>query len=695
MPGADPGDMPGSPDDSSGNGHMPGSAMEEAPASGGMPGEDVRGEGGTQDDGMSAAASAAAAMAKGPRQIVPTAEFVPQGVADAAPVGRPRQIVPVATFEARGVSPVAGASPPSLTNHGGPVLGSVEVVPIYWGGAWASGTEAQLSTQLDGFFDFIVTSPYMDLLHEYSTASTTIQHGRRLSSARLTATEPGTVVGGVRQVTDAQVQTALQGWIAAGAVPATTANTLYFVFLPPNVVSLLGTDRSCQTFCGYHNHIGGVYYALIPYANCNGCQFPGQFLDTLTEVSSHEFAEAVTDPALNAWWEDGAGDEIGDICNRQTTRMGGYLVQTEWSNSQNACVVAGLPTASTPRESSEPVVAWGANRLDVFVLGTDRALYHKWWNGSAWGPSLTGYESMGGVCTSNPQVVAWGPNRLDVFVTGTDSALYHKWWDGSNWGPSVTGYERMGGVCSGDPRIVSWGPNRLDAFVLGTDRALYHKWWDGSAWGPSLTGYERMGGVCVGQPEVVSWGPNRLDVFVIGTDRALYHKWWDGSAWGPSLTGYERLGGICMSAPRAVAWGPNRLDVFVVGTDGALYHKWWDGSAWGPSLTGYERMGGVCVGEPEVVAWGPNRLDVFVIGTDSALYHKWWDGSAWGPSLTGYEAQGGVCTSRPRVTSWGANRLDVFVTGTDSGLYHKWWDGSAWGPSLTGYEAQGGVISSF
>ena len=350
---------------------------------------------------------------------------------------------------------------------------------------------------------------------------------------------------------------------------------------------------------------------------------------------------------------------------------------------------------AAPRQSSSPVLAWAANRLDVFVLGTDRAMYHKWWNGSSWGPSLTGYEAMGGVCTSVPQAVAWGPNRLDVFVTGTDQALYHKWWNGSSWGPSLTGYEAMGGVCVGAPRAVSWGANRLDVFVLGTDRALYHKWWNGSAWGPSLTGYEHMGGVCISQPEVVSWGPNRLDVFVVGTDRALYHKWWNGSSWGPSLTGYERMGGVCVSAPRAVSWGPNRLDVFVVGTDGALYHKWWNGSAWGPSLTGWERMGGVCVGEVEAVSWGPNRLDLFVIGTDKAVYHKWWNGSAWGPSLTGYERMGGVCTSRPRVTAWGPNRLDLFVTGTDSALYHKWWNGSSWGPSLTGYERMGGVISAF
>jgi hypothetical protein len=352
------------------------------------------------------------------------------------------------------------------------------------------------------------------------------------------------------------------------------------------------------------------------------------------------------------------------------------------------------PVAGAIRPSSSPMVAWASNRIDAFVLGTDRALYHKWWNGSAWGPSVTGYETLGGVCTSVPQAVSWGPNRLDVFVTGTDSALYHKSWNGSAWGPSVGGFDNMGGLCVGDPRAVSWGPNRLDVFVLGTNRALFHKWWNGSSWAPSVTGFENMGGVCIGQPEVVSWGPNRLDVFVLGTDRALYHKWWNGSSWSPSVTGYERLGGVCTSAPRVVAWGPNRLDVFVTGTDGALYHKWWNGSAWGPSATGFERLGGVCIGQPEVVAWGPNRLDVFVVGTDSGLFHKWWNGSAWSPSVTGFESMGGICTSQPRALAWGPNRLDVFVTGSDSALYHKGWNGSAWSASLTGYEFLGGTISA-
>ena len=164
----------------------------------------------------------------------------------------------------------------------------------------------------------------------------------------------------MRHVTDAQVQAALQGWIAVNQVPATTSNTLYFIFLPPGVVSELGSAQSCVAggYCGYHNEVGAVYYAVIPFVNCNGCTFPGQFLDTLTEVSSHELAEAITDPALNAWFDPATGDEIGDICNRQTVRLGGYLVQTEWSNAQQACAVA-------------PPVPYGRRILEVATTFAD------------------------------------------------------------------------------------------------------------------------------------------------------------------------------------------------------------------------------------------------------------------------------------------------------------------------------------
>jgi hypothetical protein len=50
-------------------------------------------------------------------------------------------------------------------------------------------------------------------------------------------------------------------------------------------------------------------------------------------------------------------------------------------------------------------------------------MWHKWFQGG-W----SGWEDLGGILTSAPSAVSWGPNRIDCFVMGTDSALWHKWW---------------------------------------------------------------------------------------------------------------------------------------------------------------------------------------------------------------------------------------------------------------------------
>ncbi len=267
-------------------------------------------------------------------------------------------------------------------------------------------------------------------------------------------------------------------------------------------------------------------------------------------------------------------------------------------------------------ESPPRVVAWAPNRLDIFVVGTNSALWHRWWDGSAWG----GWESLGGVLTTPPEVVSWGTNRLDVFALGTDHALWHRWWDGSAWG----GWESLGGVLTSPPKAVAWGPNRLDIFGLGVDHALWHRWWGGSSWG----GWESLGGTLTSQPEVVSWDEGRLDIFAVGTDSALWHRWWDGSSWG----GWQSLGGVLESPPKAVSWSANRLDIFVIGTNSALWHRWWDGSSWG----GWESLGGVLEAQlgtvgsgddrarVDAVAWAANRLDIFGVGMDSALWHRWW-----------------------------------------------------------------------
>ena len=92
-----------------------------------------------------------------------------------------------------------------------------------------------------------------------------------------------------------------------------------------------------------------------------------------------------------------------------------------------------------------------------------------------------------------PAAVSWAPGRLDIFGLGTNNEMFHKWWQGS-WGPSQTGWEPLGGVFNSAPSVAAWAANRLDIFGLGTNNEMFHKWWQGS-WGPSQTGWEPLGGV--------------------------------------------------------------------------------------------------------------------------------------------------------------------------------------------------------
>jgi hypothetical protein len=547
-----------------------------------------------------------------------------------------------------------GSSYTQMVFKGGPVLAVPELIGFYWG----NFTAAEISTMqnwLAGFAGYLCGAGAPvgteQVVRQYGVTGATVGPHVQDASAPSTATEQ-------------DVRNKIEAHQANGTLPGYGPQRLFLAFTKGVTFSGYNT-----VWCAYHGSWGpGKYFAICPQLT-GGCAGTDP-LASWQGVVAHEVLEAATDPVVGAGWVEG-NEEGGDSCNRQFAPVSFGTTQRFADNLQQACSVWTML-----ERPDLAATAWSANRLDIFVRGTDGAVWHKWWNGAAWG----GFESLGGQIVGAPAVVSWGPNRLDVFVRGTDGAMYHKWWDGSAWGPSVTGWEDLGGFILGAPKAVSWAPNRLDIFAQGGDGALYHKWWNGSAWG----GWESLGGQIIGAPEAVAWGPNRLDVFVRGTDFAMYHKWWDGGAWGPSLTGFESLGGVLLSDVSATSWAANRLDVFGRGTDGAMYHRWWNGAAWG----GWESLGGVIVGAPDAVAWGPNRLDTFARGTDGAMYHKWWDGSAWGPSVTGWEDLGGVIIGAPIAVSWASNRLDVFGQGTDNAMYHKWWDGHAWG----GWENLGGVL---
>ena len=79
-----------------------------------------------------------------------------------------------------------GAVPPKLTYRGGPLLTSVQVFTIFWGSAWQTAPQTDMLPQINQFFDFILTSPLMDQLGEYSVPGHSIGHGKRIGTATIT-----------------------------------------------------------------------------------------------------------------------------------------------------------------------------------------------------------------------------------------------------------------------------------------------------------------------------------------------------------------------------------------------------------------------------------------------------------------------------------------------------------------------------
>jgi hypothetical protein len=339
-----------------------------------------------------------------------------------------------------------------------------------------------------------------------------------------------------------------------------------------------------------------------------------------------------------------------------------------------------------------PVVSWGPDRLDFFVICADGHLWHTAFNGVAW---QTAWDDRGGpeapLIPGAVSVVSWGPNRIDVFMGGGDyKDVWHTAWNGSRWQP----WDDRGHPGSAVDSVwtlsaVSWGPNRLDVFTGGGDGHLWQLTWNGSSWLP-WTDRGSPAGVGVGDFRAVSWGPNRIDVFATSgwaTSETVWHTAWNGSSWqGWDSRGAPPNGGTGPVVP--VSWGAGRLDLFTFSPSATnsvhCWHDSWNGSSWEttwddrggqPGATGFFVGEGDGPPSPRAVSWGDNRLDVFVLS--DGVWHTAWNGSNWQPWEDFGGPPGGA--GAVWVTSWGKERLDIFT----QSLGHIWqltWNGSTWLP---------------
>jgi hypothetical protein len=299
----------------------------------------------------------------------------------------------------------------SVTYHGGALLAHPEVQALYYGSDWSTNTSYYNQTgYLENYLRSVVSGSYMDMLATagYGVGRGSFDQGR-IGLANINKTQP---------LTDGQLRTALQQYIFSGALKSPDANRLYVIFVEDNVEVTTNFGNSVQNFLGYHGAFAGtdasgraasIRYAVIPYPGGSVGNARISWLSTLdglTEVTSHELAEAATNPDNGlgrlSWYEDSSGEEVGDLVNGQVVYLNGYAVQRIADRNDQAMTPAGAAPL-TPAS---------------FVLQS---------NGSLWEHTAAGWTFVSsGVASVGDQAIDnHGRATVDFVTTGGSAYEYH------------------------------------------------------------------------------------------------------------------------------------------------------------------------------------------------------------------------------------------------------------------------------
>ena len=210
-----------------------------------------------------------------------------------------------------------------------------------------------------------------------------------------------------------------------------------------------------------------------------------------------------------------------------------------------AAVIAASPTLQAMRLRSPRVpalaevtaVSRSRDKLDIFVTDRNGVIFT-----AAWEPRFTDWwhgwwQLNGGRAAPGAPVhaVSRSTDKLDAFVIGTDRRVYTAAWE-----PAFTDWwhgwwQLNGGVAAPGAHVtvVSRSTDKLDAFVVGTDGGIYT-----AAWEPGFTdwwhGWWRIGNIRAPQGarvHAVSRSRDKLDIFVTDVNGAIMT-----AAWEPAFT---------------------------------------------------------------------------------------------------------------------------------------------------------------
>ncbi len=339
----------------------------------------------------------------------------------------------------------------------------------------------------------------------------------------------------------------------------------------------------------------------------------------------------------------------------------------------------GLTAARAPIGAPVHAVSRSRDKLDIFFTDNNGNTMS-----AAWQPSMPnwwqGYwHIQGGRAAPGAPVtcVSRSADRLDIFVTGTNGGIYTAAWSPSTgWG----GWWRIGTITAPartPVNVVSRSRDKLDIFITDSAGRVMT-----SAWEPGLSSWRawrqiRGGAAAPGAPVTcVSRAADKLDIFVVGTDGRAYTAAWEPN--GQDWRGWWVIGTTRFPARaplNAVSRSRDKLDIFGVENGGATMT-----AAWQPGFTQWGgwwhiKGGRAQPGSPiHCTTRSADKLDIWVAGTDGGTYTaawqpgftQWW---GWARLNGGRTAIGGAVTGISRAP----DKLDAWTVGMDGRIWTAAW----------------------
>ncbi|MHB8604373.1 MAG: hypothetical protein ACYDCK_03875 [Thermoplasmatota archaeon] len=253
------------------------------------------------------------------------------------------------TLDATKAHPNAGSTDVNnLISHGGPIEKVPKVYLVFWG--FRGSDPNSEAPYLAAFFAGVGGTPWTGVQTQYG------------EGARGLVTNPTNQLAGVWFDDSLNPPPVPDVFIKGEARNAAThfgydPDATYIIATPHDLNDALFKVQYCAWHSSTPGAQGPIAFTDLPYIPDAGGSCGANFvnggtagaLDGVSIVAGHEYAEAVTDPQTNAWY-DANGQENGDKCAWNAgpgahaqdivLSTGTFAVQSLWSNAVSGCAVS-------------------------------------------------------------------------------------------------------------------------------------------------------------------------------------------------------------------------------------------------------------------------------------------------------------------------------------------------------------------